>query len=139
MRQQNVLSDADAVRRVLGGRRDDFAILVRRYLPAMQALAYSTTGSRQDAEDVAQESFLTAFRHLDSLREPERFACWLASIVKNTARSLLRGIRRCGHAGRRRARRSRRIRRERRRLGRPHAFRHRRTRSVMRPRGRGAG
>lgn len=90
MRQQNGLSDADAVRRVLSGRRDDFSVLVRRYLPAMEALAYSATGSRPDAEDVAQDSFIQAFQHLNRLREPERFGAWLATIVKNTALTLLR-------------------------------------------------
>lgn len=90
MRQPDRVSDADAIRRVLGGHRDDFAILVHHYLPAMEALAYSATGSRQDAEDVVQESFLRAFRYLDHLREPERFGPWLGKIVKNTAWSFLR-------------------------------------------------
>lgn len=90
MRPRDAVSDAEAVRRVLGGRRDDFAVLVRRYLPAMEALAYSATGCRQDAEDVVQESFLRAFRFLDHLREPEHFASWLSRIVKNTAYTLLR-------------------------------------------------
>lgn len=90
MRQQDAVSDADAIHTVLGGKRDAFSILVRRYFPAMQALAFSATGSRQDAEDVVQESFLRAFRYLDHLQKPDRFAPWLAMIVKNTAQSLLR-------------------------------------------------
>lgn len=90
MRPRDVVSDADAVRRVLGGCRDDFGILVRRYLPAMEALAYSATGSRQDAEDIVQESFLKAFQGLDHLREPKCFGSWLGTIVKNTAQSFLK-------------------------------------------------
>jgi len=87
MRQQKTISDTHAVRGVLAGRREDFAVLVRRYLPAMVALAHSTTGSYADAEDIAQESFLHAFRHLDRLKDPARFGAWMASIVKNAART----------------------------------------------------
>jgi hypothetical protein len=39
-------SDAEAIRRVLAGQRNDFEPLVRRYHAAMEALAYSATGSR---------------------------------------------------------------------------------------------
>ena len=83
-------SDARIVREVLSGKHDAFSTLVERYLPAIHALAFSQTGNHSDADDVAQESFLKAYRSLDSLREPRKFGSWLATIAKNTARSFMR-------------------------------------------------
>lgn len=54
--------DACVVRRVLAGRRDDFGILVERYLPAAQAVARGDLINPADMEDVAQESFVAAFQ-----------------------------------------------------------------------------
>ena len=51
------LADAQVVRRVLDGRRDEFAVLVRRYLPAVHALAYAHTGNHADAEEAFLEGF----------------------------------------------------------------------------------
>ncbi|HIJ66041.1 MAG TPA: sigma-70 family RNA polymerase sigma factor [Candidatus Hydrogenedentes bacterium] len=89
MAQKDAVSDADVIRKVRAGRREDFGILVQRYLPATQALAYSKTGNYADAEEIAQESFLRAFRYLDRLEEPAKFGAWIATIVKNTACTFL--------------------------------------------------
>lgn len=79
--------DARVVRRVLAGRRDDFGILVERYLPAAQAVARGNLINPADTEDVAQESFVAAFQKLDTLRAPQRFGPWFITIVRNTART----------------------------------------------------
>lgn len=59
-------------------------------------VALSVTGVPEDAEDVAQESFLAALKRLEDNRDPDRFGGWLLTIVRNRARNLLRreGIRR---------------------------------------------
>ena len=80
-------SDSQVVGRVLSGERDAFGILVERYIGVVHALAYAETGNHQDAEDVAQEAFLKAYRALDSLRERAKFGPWLARIVRNTCRT----------------------------------------------------
>ncbi|MCC6697931.1 MAG: sigma-70 family RNA polymerase sigma factor [Candidatus Hydrogenedentes bacterium] len=82
-------TDADLVRRVLAGRREDFGALVERHLPSAFAVAYSRTGNRADAEDAAQEAFLRALKTLDRLREPEKFAPWLLTITRNVTADLL--------------------------------------------------
>lgn len=81
-------SDERAVRRVLEGDSEAFGVLVRRYLAPVQAVARAYTGSYTDAEDVAQEAFLKAYRRLDTLREPRRFGAWLTTIARHTAHSL---------------------------------------------------
>ena len=58
--------------------------------PALVGLAYRMLGSRAEAEDVAQETFLKAFRNLHSWRGEARFSTWLITIALNEARARLR-------------------------------------------------
>jgi len=78
-------SDARAVRQVLRGRRDQFDTLVKRYLPAVYAVSYAQLRNHADAEDVAQEAFLTAFTSLHTLREPHKFEGWVVSMARRIA------------------------------------------------------
>ncbi len=64
-------------------------MLVDRYAPVAYAVACAQTRCREDAEDIVQESFLKAYRSLDSLREGAKFGFWLARIVRNTSATLL--------------------------------------------------
>ncbi|HEY6945110.1 MAG TPA: RNA polymerase sigma factor, partial [Candidatus Acidoferrum sp.] len=57
-------------------------------------IAYSVLGNSADAEDVAQEAFLRAFRKLESLREAEKFRGWVNRIVFRLALNRKRGYRR---------------------------------------------
>jgi len=79
-------ADAWVVRRVLEGRREEFGVLVNRYLAVVHAVAYAHTGNRADAEEVAQDGFLSAFEKLDTLRETQKFGSWLIAIVRNACR-----------------------------------------------------
>jgi len=66
------------------GNLEAFEELVVRYRPAVVRLARTVVGS-DDAEDVAQESLLLAFKALPSIEEPRRFAAWLSAITRNRA------------------------------------------------------
>ncbi len=80
------LTDAEAVRRVLAGDAQAFAILVTRYRPRCGRFAAQMMGSVEDAEEVVQEAFLRAYRALPSC-DPERFGAWLFRIVANRCRT----------------------------------------------------
>jgi RNA polymerase sigma-70 factor, ECF subfamily len=82
------MSDERVVRRVLGGEREAYGVLVERYFGAVRAVGYAHTGNRTDADDVAQEAFLRAFQGLDNLRECAKFSPWLLTIARNIANSL---------------------------------------------------
>ncbi|MFA6244682.1 MAG: sigma-70 family RNA polymerase sigma factor, partial [Candidatus Hydrogenedentales bacterium] len=75
--------DETVIASVLEGRQEKFGVLVQRYLPVVQAIAYARLGNRTDVDDVAQEAFLRAYRNLDQLRERQKFAAWLAVITRN--------------------------------------------------------
>ena len=53
-------------------------------------VALSVTRRHEDAEDAAQESFLVSLQRIEECRDPDRFAGWLMTIVRNRARNLVR-------------------------------------------------
>jgi RNA polymerase sigma-70 factor, ECF subfamily len=67
-----------------------FDELVLRHKQRVLAVAQRITNNREDAEDVAQESFHKAFLHLDAFQERSRFSTWLTRIAINEAFMLLR-------------------------------------------------
>ncbi len=82
-------SDAQVVAQVLGGDREAFGILIRRYAPGFSRYATRVLGRPDLADDVLAESFDRAFRHLASCRDPSRFRTWLFRIVVNRCKSYL--------------------------------------------------
>jgi RNA polymerase sigma-70 factor (ECF subfamily) len=81
--------DADVVARVLGGDAEAFGLIVRRYETSLLRFAARMLGSGGDAEDAVAESFVRAYRHLASCREPARLRTWLYRIVANRCKSHL--------------------------------------------------
>lgn len=80
-------SDSDLVRRVLAGEVEAFGVLVDRHHARCLRVAAHLLGSPDDAEDVVQDAFLRAYRHLAGYRERERFGAWLVRIVVNQCRT----------------------------------------------------
>ena len=79
----------EVVRQARDGRVDAFEALVERHGPEMYRLAAAIVGP-DDARDVAQESFVAAWRDLPNLRQADRFEVWLRRIVINRSRNTLR-------------------------------------------------
>jgi len=82
--------DADLVSASLSGNRDAFGQIVARYQSLICSLAYSATGSLGASEDLAQETFITAWRHLGHLRERNQLKAWLCGIARNRINNTLR-------------------------------------------------
>ncbi|MGE5674289.1 MAG: RNA polymerase sigma factor [Mycobacterium leprae] len=78
------------VRAAQNGDSRAFAALVHDFSDYVYHIAYSVLWQAEDAEDVAQESFLKAYTSLGQLREAGAFATWLARIAVNLARDRLR-------------------------------------------------
>jgi RNA polymerase sigma-70 factor (ECF subfamily) len=72
------------------GDRAEFARLVEAYYPTIYRVALRLTGSAQDAEDVLQETFLKAYRHLNGFDGRSSLSTWLYRIATNEALMLLR-------------------------------------------------
>src|SRR5438876_12257049 len=85
-----VSSDSELVTRSLAGNRDAFGRIVARYQSLVCALAYSATGSLSQSEDLAQETFVAAWKQLADLREPEKLRSCLCRILRNLSYDALR-------------------------------------------------
>ncbi len=83
-------SDGALVAATKRGDTQAFEELVLRHKQRVLAVAQRITNNREDAEDVAQESFHKAFLHLDAFQEKSRFSTWLTRIAMNEAFMLLR-------------------------------------------------
>ena len=74
------------IRRIRNGEQELFYELIRPYERRVYATAFAITRNESDAEDVAQEALLKAFKHLDQFRSEARFSTWLIQITVNEAR-----------------------------------------------------
>ena len=83
-------NDAELVNGTLEGSRDAFSQIVSRYQSLICSLAYSATGSLHQSEDLAQETFITAWKHLRHLRERQKLRSWLCGIARNRINNFLR-------------------------------------------------
>ena len=78
------------VRRVQNGDADAFETLLRAHEKTVYNLALRMTGNPEDAEDMAQEAFLKAYRSIDAFRGESKFSVWLYRIVSNVCLDHLR-------------------------------------------------
>jgi RNA polymerase sigma-70 factor, ECF subfamily len=92
------LADAEPVKRdetkmiasILAGDRELYHKLIQPYELSVYRMAMSFVKNETEAEDVAQEAFLKAFRNLANFRGESKFSTWLISITLNEARRRLR-------------------------------------------------
>jgi len=83
-------TDVVVVARAREGDSDAFRLLVDRNSRSIFRLAYRMAGNEQDAEDLVQETFLRAYRNLDSFQERANFGTWLYRIAVNCSLDWLR-------------------------------------------------
>jgi RNA polymerase sigma-70 factor, ECF subfamily len=82
-------SDLSLVRRVQRGERGAYDLLVLKYQHKVVKLVMRYLGDAADAEDVAQEAFIKAYRALPQFRGDSAFYTWLYRIAINTAKNAL--------------------------------------------------
>jgi RNA polymerase sigma-70 factor, ECF subfamily len=89
MIQMDAIEAAAVLALARQGDTDAFRALVEHHSQAAFRLAYRMTGNEQDAEDVVQDSFLRAYRHLGRFEERASFSTWFHRIVANCALDML--------------------------------------------------
>ena len=91
-----VQPDTELVAAAQAGDRAAFEALLRRHYDRIHGLAWHITGSRADADDVAQDVCCALVSRLGSYRGDARFTTWLCGVVANASRDALRRRHRCG-------------------------------------------
>jgi RNA polymerase sigma-70 factor (ECF subfamily) len=86
----SVPDEAEMIASILNGDTELYHDLIRPYERSVYSMALSFMKNESDAEDVAQETFLKAFRRLGHFRGQAKFSTWLISITFNEARGRLR-------------------------------------------------
>jgi len=85
--------DAQLVTRSLNRDHEAFGQLIDRHASRIINLAYRMVGNRAEAEDLAQEAFLSAFKSLSTFRADSKFSTWLYRIATNKCKDWLRAKR----------------------------------------------
>jgi len=87
---QSKLSDIELIEQTLSGNQSAYADLVKRHQRFVFTLAMRFAKGREDAEEIAQDCFIKAYRSLASFQRQSKFSTWLYSIVYTTAMTFLR-------------------------------------------------
>jgi RNA polymerase sigma-70 factor, ECF subfamily len=87
---QESRTDLALIQSALDGHPEAFGELIQKYRPRFLGMATSILKSREEADDVLQDAFIQAYRHLAGFQNKARFSTWLYSIVLNHIRNRLR-------------------------------------------------
>ena len=83
-------SEREQYRAAIQGDREAFEMIIRTHSRTLFAIAYGILQSREEAEDVVQDSLVKAWKTRWRVRDPEKFPAWLATIARHRAHDLLR-------------------------------------------------
>lgn len=83
-------NDQHYINKVLEGDTNSFSFLVEKYKDMVFTLALKVVKSREEAEEVSQDSFIKAFRSLDKFKGDSKFSTWLYKIVYNNCMDLVK-------------------------------------------------
>lgn len=87
---QQKLTDQDLIEAVLAGDTTVYAELVKRHQRFVFTLAIRFAKNREDAEEIAQDCFVKAYKALGTFKHTSKFSTWLYTITYTTAMSFLR-------------------------------------------------
>jgi RNA polymerase sigma factor (sigma-70 family) len=87
---QSKLSDIELIEQTLAGNQAGYADLIKRHQRFVFTLAMRFSKNREDAEEIAQDCFIKAYRSLANFQRQSKFSTWLYSIVYTTAMTFLR-------------------------------------------------
>jgi RNA polymerase sigma-70 factor (ECF subfamily) len=90
-------SSADLIAQACQGDPEAFRLIFERYSRPVIGFLYDLVNNRELAEELAQETFVRAYRNLASMRAETKFSTWLFGIARNVAREALRARARDNH------------------------------------------
>jgi RNA polymerase sigma-70 factor (ECF subfamily) len=83
-------SEREQYRAAIHGDREAFEMIIRTHSRTLFAIAYGILQSREEAEDVVQDSLVKAWKTRWRVRDPEKFPAWLATVARHKAHDVFR-------------------------------------------------
>lgn len=83
-------NDLELLEASLTGDKQSFSHIVERYKSVVCAITYNATGNITLSEDIAQETFIAAWKSLNNLRDKSKFKSWLYGIARNLSKNYIR-------------------------------------------------
>src|ERR687887_1889933 len=83
-------SEREQYRAAIHGDREAFEMIIRTHSRSLFAIAYGILQSREETEDVVQDSLIKAWKTRWRVRDPEKFPAWLATIARHRAHDVFR-------------------------------------------------
>ncbi|WAC41854.1 RNA polymerase sigma factor [Pedobacter sp. SL55] len=87
---QQTETDLDLINSILAGNTGHYALLVKRHQRFVFTLALRFAKNREDAEEIAQDCFIKAYKALGTFKQTSKFSTWLYTITYTTAMTYLR-------------------------------------------------
>lgn len=87
---QKMSNEVELLQASVGGNREAFGSIVEQYQSLICGITYSATGNLGKSEELAQETFIRAWKGLGRLKEPGKFRSWLCTIARNVVRSSIK-------------------------------------------------
>jgi RNA polymerase sigma-70 factor (ECF subfamily) len=84
------VSEREHYRAAIHGDREAFEMIIRTHSRTLFAIAYGILQSREEAEDIVQDSLVKAWKTRWRVRDPEKFPAWLGTIARHRAHDILR-------------------------------------------------
>jgi len=81
--------DSVLIEKARNGNKGAFSILVNKYYPRVYATLFSFTKSKEDSEDLSQQTFIKVWQQLDSFRGDSAFFTWVYRIAINLAKNFV--------------------------------------------------
>ena len=92
-KMQDTMTETELLRASLAGSKDAFGRIVERYQPLICAITYSATGDFATSRQLAQETFIRAYKSLPQLKDLEKFRAYLCRIARNLVDKSIRQLR----------------------------------------------
>ena len=83
-------SEREQYQAAIHGDREAFEMIIRTHSRTLFAIAYGILQSREEAEDVVQDSLVKAWKRRWRVRDPEKFPAWLATVTRHKAHDVFR-------------------------------------------------